>query len=128
MVRTGPSRRQRIGDVAAGMMVVAAHGRAAERGPPRWLLPAATLLATAFSAVFVLAMAEAGKQPLDGAQQAQFIAGCQNGPNGEFLDCRCLLDRLEAAGARRCSVRRRRAGVSGPVTSGGPGHTDAVAQ
>jgi len=43
MLRTGPARRQRIGDIAAGTIVVAVDGRAASQGTPGWMLPAATL-------------------------------------------------------------------------------------
>jgi uncharacterized RDD family membrane protein YckC len=98
MVRTGPDRRQRIGDVAAGTMVVATDRRAAQKGTPGWYLPTATLVATAFSALSLFAVTQAGSQPLNSTQQAQFIAGCQNNPGSQFLDCGCLLNRLEAAG------------------------------
>jgi uncharacterized RDD family membrane protein YckC len=98
MVRTGPARRQRIGDVAAGTMVVAVDGRAAAKGTPRWMLPAATILATAVSALSVVAVAESGKQPLSSAQQAQFITGCQHAVASQVVDCGCLLNQLQAAG------------------------------
>lgn len=98
MVRTGPSRRQRIGDIAAGTIVVAVDGRAAREGTPRWMLPVATLAAVVVSALSVVGLAEAGHRPLDSVQTAQFISTCQNSPNGAVTDCQCLLDRLEAAG------------------------------
>lgn len=98
MVRTGPARRQRIGDVVAGTMVVAIDRHAVEKGTPGWLLPTATIIATVLSAGSVFAIAQAGTRPLDSAQQAQFIAGCQNSPGGQVIDCGCLLNRLEAAG------------------------------
>lgn len=98
MVRTGPARRQRIGDVAAGTMVVAVDGQAVTRGTPGWMLPSATILATLVSAAVAYTVAESGSQPLSGAQQAQFIAGCQNTPAGQLVDCGCLLNQLEAAG------------------------------
>jgi hypothetical protein len=98
MVRTGPARRQRIGDVAAQTMVVAVDGHAAEKGTPSWLLPVATLLATAVSALGIWSVANAGSQPLSSIDRAQFIAGCQNSPGGQLLDCNCLLTQLEAAG------------------------------
>jgi uncharacterized RDD family membrane protein YckC len=98
MVRTGPARRQRIGDIAAGTMVVAVGGRAARRGTPGWMLPAATLFAVAVSAFYALAIAEAGTQPLNFVQQQQFIAGCENSPVGGMVDCGCFLNRLEADG------------------------------
>lgn len=71
MVRTGPERRQRIGDIAAETKVIAVGGRAASRGTAGWVLPAATLLAVAVSALGVYAVAEAGTQPLTGSQQPQ---------------------------------------------------------
>ena len=61
MVRSGPGRRQRIGDLAGGTVVVAIDGRAAERGTPAWLLPAATVVAVAVSALTVIGMI--GGQP-----------------------------------------------------------------
>jgi uncharacterized RDD family membrane protein YckC len=98
MVRTGPARRQRIGDVAAGTMVVAVDRQAAARGTPGWMLPAATLLATGLSLLSVLAVVEAGRRPLDVTERAQFVSGCQNGPAAQLVDCTCLLNQLVAAG------------------------------
>jgi uncharacterized RDD family membrane protein YckC len=98
MVRTGPAKRQRIGDVAAGTMVVATGRQAAAQGTPGWLLPAATLFAAAVSIFSVIAVVQAGSRPLDSTQQAQFVTGCQNSPGGQAIDCECLLNRLEAAG------------------------------
>jgi uncharacterized RDD family membrane protein YckC len=97
MVRTGPERRQRIGDVAAETQVVAVDGRAMRQGTPGWLLPTATLLALAFSSLMVYGIAEAGRGPLSGTQQAQFVASCENAIGG-VVDCQCLLNRLEADG------------------------------
>ncbi len=98
MVRTGPAKRQRIGDVAAGTIVVATERRAAARGTPRWYLPTATVVAAAVSLMFVLGYATAGSRALDSVQQAEFVAGCQNSPGGQSIDCTCVLNRLEAAG------------------------------
>ena len=98
MVRTGPERRQRIGDVAGETKVIAVSGRAATRGTPGWLLPAATIFALAYSCLGIYGIAEAGHQPLSGAQEAEFISGCQNSATGQLLDCQCLLTRLEADG------------------------------
>jgi uncharacterized RDD family membrane protein YckC len=97
MVRTGPSRRQRIGDVAAATKVVAIDGRSAARGTPGWMLPTATLVALAISALATLGIAEAGSRPLTSTQTAQWLAGCQHASAG-VVDCRCLLNRLEADG------------------------------
>jgi uncharacterized RDD family membrane protein YckC len=98
MVRTGPARRQRIGDVTAGTKVVATGWGAARKGTPGWFLPTATIVAAVFSAVSLYAVTQAGSQPLNSTQQAQFIVGCQNNPGSQFLDCGCLLNHLEAAG------------------------------
>lgn len=66
MIRTGPGRRQRIGDVAAGTTVVLdAGGKPLQT--PSWLLPALTLLATLLSlAVVITVLSKTG----DGAGQA----------------------------------------------------------
>jgi uncharacterized RDD family membrane protein YckC len=53
MIRTGPGRRQRIGDVAAGTSVVLDPAGKPLR-TPRWLLPAVTLLATLTSLAIVI--------------------------------------------------------------------------
>lgn len=98
MVRTGPERRQRIGDVAGETKVIAVAGRSATRGTPRWLLPAATLAALAFSCLAIYGIAEAGRQPLSSTQQAEFVAGCERSSGGLVLNCGCLLNRLEADG------------------------------
>jgi uncharacterized RDD family membrane protein YckC len=51
MVRTGPNRRQRIGDVAGNTVVIAVEGRAVTRGTPAWYLPTATIVAVLLSAL-----------------------------------------------------------------------------
>jgi uncharacterized RDD family membrane protein YckC len=98
MVRTGPARRQRIGDVAAGTIVVPVDGLAVRRASPGWLLPAATLFAVLVSAVSVYAIATAGSRPLTSEQEAQFVGGCERSPGSVLIDCSCLLTQLEAAG------------------------------
>jgi uncharacterized RDD family membrane protein YckC len=98
MVRTGPARRQRIGDVAAGTIVIAVDGRAVSQGTPGWFLPTATLLAVFVSAFYAVAVFHARNHPLNSVEQAEFIAGCQGSPTGAYADCRCFLNRLEADG------------------------------
>lgn len=98
MLRTGPARRQRIGDIAAGTIVVAVDGRAARQGTPSWMLPAATLAAVVVSALSVIGIAEAGHRPIDSLQASEFIAGCQNSAAGSAVDCQCYLNQLEADG------------------------------
>jgi uncharacterized RDD family membrane protein YckC len=98
MVRTGPARRQRIGDIAAGTIVVAVDGRAVSQGTPKWMLPAATLGAVVVSALSVIGIAEARHQPINSLQASQFISGCQDSTGGSAVDCRCYLNQLEADG------------------------------
>lgn len=98
MVRTGPERRQRIGDVAGETKVIAVEGRAASRGTAGWVLPTATLLALAVSCLGVYGVVEAGRQPLSSAQQAQFVSGCERSAGAQVINCQCLLNRLEADG------------------------------
>lgn len=64
MIRTGPGRRQRIGDIAAGTIVVAVDGRAARRGTAEWMLPAAAVAAVIVSALAVMAITEVPQQSL----------------------------------------------------------------
>lgn len=97
MVRTGPERRQRIGDVAAETKVVAVAGRAAASGTPGWYLPIATLVALALSILATIGILRAGHEPLTTTQQAQFVTGCEN-TDGALVDCQCLLNRLQADG------------------------------
>jgi uncharacterized RDD family membrane protein YckC len=87
MVRTGPARRQRIGDIAAGTVVVAVEGHAVQRGTPGWMLPVATIVAVIVSALTVIGLATAGHRPIDSIQASQFIAGCQNSSGGVSVDC-----------------------------------------
>lgn len=97
MVRTGPQRRQRIGDVAAETKVIAVEGRSLVRGTPGWVLPTVTLLALLFSVGDIVAIVNAGNGPVTSVQQAQFVSGCENGSHG-LINCQCLLSRLEADG------------------------------
>ncbi len=98
MVRTGPARRQRIGDIAAGTIVVAVDGPALSQGTPRWMLPVAAMAAVVVSAVSIIGVAEARHQPLDSYQTSQFVDGCQHSAAGAAIDCQCYLNRLEADG------------------------------
>jgi uncharacterized RDD family membrane protein YckC len=77
LIRTGPARRQRIGDVAAATTVVLEPG-GRELPTPRWLLPALTLLATLLSLAIIIpvlsgARREAGsvREPVLGGFGAQ---------------------------------------------------------
>jgi uncharacterized RDD family membrane protein YckC len=97
LLRTGPSRRQRIGDVAAGTIVIAAGGRAAQRGTPSWMLPVATIVSLVLSVLFLYQVSEAGSRPMSAVQNAEWVAGCDRTAQGLF-DCQCALTRLESAG------------------------------
>lgn len=68
MVRTGPERRQRLGDLAAGTLVVAVDGRAADRGTPAWLLPTATIAAVVLSVLTVVGVTMGGQSQLTSLQ------------------------------------------------------------
>jgi uncharacterized RDD family membrane protein YckC len=96
MLRTGPARRQRIGDVAAGTKVIAVDGLAAARGTPGWFLPAATLIAVLASAFVAWAALNARTAPLNDRQRAEFIQGCAT--NASTAECECVLSQLQADG------------------------------
>jgi len=78
MLRTGPGRRQRIGDIAAGTVVVAVDGRSVRDGTPGWMLPAATLFAVAVSALAVAGVLRGGSQSLTGRQACNTPSAVQN--------------------------------------------------
>jgi uncharacterized RDD family membrane protein YckC len=84
MIRTGPGRRQRIGDVAAATAVVLEPGAKPLR-TPRWLLPALTLLATGLSLAIVIPIlnapgsSSAGETPAVGAWLAHGDTVSSNG-------------------------------------------------
>jgi uncharacterized RDD family membrane protein YckC len=119
MLRTGPARRQRIGDIAAGTLVVAVDGRAASQGTPRWMLPAATLGAVVVSALSVIGIAVQGRQPINSLQASEFVAGCQNSADGAAIDCQCYLNRLEADGYNTLSaLKQLMAGVQSEEAAG----------
>jgi uncharacterized RDD family membrane protein YckC len=121
LVRTGPRRRQRIGDIAAGTKVIADAG-VSMRGTPKWYLPVATLAAVGVSALSAYGVVRAGDQPLTAAQSAEWIAGCNNSTYGR-VDCQCVLTQLEAAGyttvnnLRDLSAEFNREATSGQVGS-----------
>jgi uncharacterized RDD family membrane protein YckC len=63
LIRTGPGRRQRIGDVAAGTTVILDPGAKA-LNTPRWLLPALTILATFLSIAIIVPILKAPRTTL----------------------------------------------------------------
>jgi len=119
MVRTGPERRQRIGDVVGGTKVVAVDGHAARSGTPEWLLPVATVVAVLISAATIYVAAETGNQTLSSTERTQFISGCETSPAGRFVSCSCLLDQLQAAGYNTINeLRDLMASVQSPAVGG----------
>jgi uncharacterized RDD family membrane protein YckC len=104
IMRTGRARRQRIGDVVAGTTVVLdAHGK--PLATPRWLLPVATILATATSFAVILPLvnshgvATRKARVNDSAAKTQaraleIAAETVAVPNGEYAEVQ--LARLEA--------------------------------
>jgi uncharacterized RDD family membrane protein YckC len=94
---TGHDRRQRLGDIAAGTVVVADVGSARELRTPGWLLPTLTGVALLLSVGVVIDIVTYNSQPLNSVQRAQWIAGCEQG-NQASIDCQCVLAQLESAG------------------------------
>ena len=119
MVRTGPQRRQRIGDVAAGTTVVAVDGRAMSRGTPRWYLPVATVAALAMSALLAYSALKTNDEPLSPTEQAQFVAGCQ--AQTSTIDCTCLLHQLQADGYTSADQLRALVASLEPAVASGRG-------
>jgi uncharacterized RDD family membrane protein YckC len=108
MIRTGPERRQRIGDVAARTMVVAVDGHAARSGTRGWVLPTATMIAVLLSTWLLISLrsgvnfmgiqlTSGASQALTDQQRADFITGCEN-TGGAATSCVCILNQLEADG------------------------------
>jgi uncharacterized RDD family membrane protein YckC len=105
MLRTGPTRRQRIGDVAAQTTVVAVQGRALGRGTPGWMLPVATIVALFMSAVLIFGVAHAGDRHLTDADRAAFMTGRERSASPSA--CKCILTRLEAEGYDTANAQRQ---------------------
>lgn len=97
MIRTGPRRRQRIGDVVGQTIVIPVDAGTKLMRTPRWLLPTATLVTTLASVLLIIGILNAGSQPLTSSQASEFVAGC-NETAGRVLDCQCVLVQLEDDG------------------------------
>jgi uncharacterized RDD family membrane protein YckC len=98
MTRTGPRRRQRIGDVVAGTTVVPAREPQRLLRAPGWLLPTLTVVSVLLAGVGIVARVEAGS----GAQErfrADFVRGC-TASGQTAAGCGCLYQRLHDAGYR----------------------------
>jgi uncharacterized RDD family membrane protein YckC len=125
MVRTGPQRRQRIGDVAGETKVISVGGRAAAKGTPGWYLPTATLVALFLSLAMIYGAVEAGQRPLNDTQSAQFVAGCERTAQG-LVDCQCVLTRLRADGYNSLDdIRTLEEQAGAEIRSGQPGAASA---
>jgi uncharacterized RDD family membrane protein YckC len=98
MVRTGPERRQRIGDVLAHTTVVPVPGSALAKRTGGWVLPTATILSVLASLGLAYGIYHLRTAPLDSTQRAEFIQGCERGPDSVAFDCGCILQQLQAAG------------------------------
>jgi hypothetical protein len=107
VLRTGPARRQRIGDVAAQTMVVAVEGRAVDRGTPGWILPVSTIMALLMSALVIFGIAHGTSQPLSATDRAAFMTGCERGGRVSPKICECILARLEAEGYNTTNAQRQ---------------------
>ena len=107
MMRTGRTRRQRIGDVAAQTKVVAVEGRALGRGTPGWMLPCATILALLMCAFLIFGVAHGGSRPLTVRDRDAFITGCERSTMAAPDGCACVLIRLEADGYNTTSTLQR---------------------
>jgi uncharacterized RDD family membrane protein YckC len=70
MIRTGPARRQRLGDVVAGTTVVL-DGDGRQLRTPRWLLPLTTLIALGLSVLVIVGVVNAQPSPYSPASQSQ---------------------------------------------------------
>jgi uncharacterized RDD family membrane protein YckC len=107
MMRTGPARRQRIGDIAGQTMVVAVEGRALNRGTPGWMLPSATVFGLLMSALLIFGVAHGSSRPLTVRDRDAFIIGCERSAMAPPDACACVLTRLEANGYTNDGAMRR---------------------
>jgi uncharacterized RDD family membrane protein YckC len=128
---TGPDRRQRLGDIGAGTVVVADVGTARESRTPGWLLPVLTGIALLLSAATIFDIITYNTQPLNSVQRAEWITGCEKGDQNQ-INCQCLLARLQSDGytteARLVSLElsARRAELAGDRAEIPAGLTAAV--
>ena len=99
LTRTGPARRQRLGDMAARTTVVL-EPDAKGLPTPGWLLPAMTLVATVLSTLIVILAVKAGDaggswSSARGANlRAGFVAGCEHGRADLVATCECVFARI----------------------------------
>jgi uncharacterized RDD family membrane protein YckC len=92
LLRTGPERRQRIGDVLAGTVVVPAGDNDLSRRSPGWLLPSAVILSLLVSSLAIFGTIENVRSSSADHRQA-FVDGCVHS-GGRTAACDCLFDRL----------------------------------
>jgi uncharacterized RDD family membrane protein YckC len=109
LLRTGPARRQRIGDVAAQTTVILEPSGKTLR-TPGWLLPTMTLAATLLSLAVIIPVLDGRQTRQPGATSAPgtwsspqgaelrdgFIAGCGHGLTANERVCACIFNRIAA--------------------------------
>jgi uncharacterized RDD family membrane protein YckC len=91
LLRTGPERRQRIGDVLAGTVVVPAGDNDLSRRSPGWLLPSAVIVSLFVSALAIFGTVDNVRSGSDHRQA--FVDGCVRS-GARAAACDCLFDRL----------------------------------
>jgi uncharacterized RDD family membrane protein YckC len=99
LMRTGRARRQRLGDVAAGTVVVVEPG-GKPLATPRWMLPAATLVATLVSVALILTAVRLASPHKSPGAEAR-AAGAQGAPSWCVPDALPMPVRVDLQELRR---------------------------
>jgi uncharacterized RDD family membrane protein YckC len=107
LMRTGRARRQRLGDVAAGTIVVLDPDAKPLR-TPRWLLPAATITATLVSIAVVVAAIQRGPRHTARGREGQ-IAQAQSAESWCVPRSLPAVEQIDLQGLR--ALRRSLLGV-----------------
>lgn len=119
MVHTGPARRQRIGDVLGGTVVVRVAGLVPMKRRGAWVLPTATIVSFLASGALVFGLLDHHHQTMTPTQRAEFIEGCQRAEQGVAVDCECLLTGLESEGYTSIDdIRKLMDGVAAETDQG----------
>jgi uncharacterized RDD family membrane protein YckC len=111
---SGPAHRQRIGDKAAGTLVVPVSGRDRRRPSPRWLLPALASLSILLGIGEVSRVVHASSTR-GSSLQTNFVARCSaTAPPNESCAClyRYLHERAGYRTAQQWSDLERRVGAA----------------
>lgn len=127
--RTGAQRRQRLGDVVAGTLVVPSGERLRPDRPAMRALPIATVVSIALSALLVVGLVTEGGSRVD---RTAFVNGCNTTAQGR-INCGCLFDQLHdvygirtKADFRKLEEQIRTALVTGNVATLPPDYVAAV--